>query len=368
MLILHVINNLNKGGAERLLVDNLPLYKSAEINVEVLQLSKQNSEPTYLELLQANGVKCHHLSSGILYNPLLIFKIVSFLTKNKFDIVHVHLFPALYWIAVASWFLPKKPKLIFTEHSTQNKRSKNSLLRPIERVIYGSYDHVVAISEQIRLKLNSWTQTPAKIELIRNGVNTKKFTDATSYDDNYFNEFFSIQKNSVKLLMTARFSYPKDHVSLVKAVSLLPENYYLILVGEGPNRQKVEELSRELGLSGRIVFAGFRNDVPSLMKSVDFNILSTEYEGMSGVSLEALASGTPFLGSDVAGVNDLVPDERYLFPAGSANEIAKKIQSIMNSPGMSESMRKDGLEHARNFDISIHIRKHRALYFGIINS
>lgn len=346
-----------------MLVDNLPLYKSAGVQVEVLQLSSHNSEPKYIELLQENGIKCRQISNGSLYNPFLIFKIVSFLAKNKVDIVHVHLFPALYWVAIASWFIPRKPKLIFTEHSTQNKRSKNSLLKPIEKVIYGTYDHVIAISDQIQKKLMIWTGSFEKIELIRNGVDSKKFINATSYDDSYFYESFSIPKNSVKLLMTARFSYPKDHTTLIKALSILPEHYYLILVGEGPNRQKVEELSRELSVSNRVVFAGFRNDVASLMKSVDINILSTEYEGMSGVSLEALASGTPFLGSDVAGVNDVVPDSRYLFQAGSAEGIAKSVGKIIRNSTLNTSMREDGISHALHFDISIHIQRHMHLYF-----
>lgn len=368
MHILHIINNLNKGGAERLLVDNLPLYKEAKINVEILQISNKNSEPTYIKLLQKGGVNCHHLSTGSLYNPILIIKLIRFLTAGKFDVVHVHLFPALYWVAIASWLIQRKPKLIFTEHSTQNKRSKNSLFKPVERIIYRSYDQIIAISDQIQQKLVNWTLVSEKIRLIRNGVDTEKFTNANRYDGSYFYESFSIPEDAVKILMTARFSYPKDHITLVSALSQLPDNYYLILVGEGPNKLTVEQHARQVGIHHRLIFAGFRNDIPSLMKSVDLNILSTEYEGMSGVSLEALASGTPFLGSDVPGINDLVPDSRYLFNTGVAEDLAQKIREVIEDDSLNTLMRKDGVKHALDFDVSINIREHLALYSKAVNS
>lgn len=368
MHILHVINDLNKGGAERLLVDNLPIYNKSGMNVEVLQISNKNSEPKYIELLQSNGVSCHHLSSTTLYNPLLIIKLVTFFRRQKFDVIHVHLFPALYWVAIASRFLDKKTKLVFTEHSTQNKRSRHSLLQPVEKAIYKCYDKIIAISEQINQKLVNWTSVPEKTITIRNGIDTKKFAEATRYDTDYFHREFAIPRNGIMLLMTARFSYPKDHTTLVKALHQLPDNYYLILVGEGPNREDIQSLAEQLKISHRVIFTGFRNDIPSLMKSVNVNILSTEYEGMSGVSLEALASGTPFIGSDVAGINDLVPDSRYLFVPGSPSDISEKIQQIISDTTLSNEMSIDGSRHAKGFDISIHVKKHYSLYYELINA
>ena len=365
MRILHIINNLNKGGAERLLVDNLPMYLKAGVHVEVLQLSGLHSEPQYVKILQDSGVICHSLAQSSLYNPTLVLKLTKFLSKNKFDIAHVHLFPAMYWVAIASKFLSKKPVLVFTEHSTQNKRSKNSLLKPVEKFIYKSYDRVIAISEQIQDRLVKWTGIPGKIKVIRNGVDTIRFQKAQKYDNLFWESEFSVPPRSVKLLMTARFSYPKDHATIVRALSKLPENHFLILVGEGPNKEEIKALSEEYGLGDRVIFAGFRNDVPSLMKSTDINILSTEYEGMSGVSLEAMASGQPFLGSDVPGINDLVPDSRYLFEAGNSEVIAKKVISIVSNPDLKTSMISDGLSHAAKFDINYTLKNHLELYSDI---
>ncbi|MCE7041268.1 glycosyltransferase [Dyadobacter sp. CY312] len=366
MRILHIINNLNKGGAERLLVDNLPLYIKADVHVEVLQLSELHSEPQYLKTLLDGGVKCHSLGQTSLYNPLLVMSLVKFLSQNRFDIVHVHLFPAMYWVAIASKFISQKPVLVFTEHSTQNKRSKNSLLKPLEIFIYRSYNSIIAISEQIKDKLISWTGFTDKIRVIRNGVDTLRFEQAPKYDDLFWTNEFSIPRGSVKMLMTARFSYPKDHATLVRALSQLPGNHFLILVGEGPNKEEIKALSLVQGVSERVIFAGFRNDVSSLMKSVDINILSTDYEGMSGVSLEALASGQPFLGSDVAGINDLVPDSRYLFAARNSDAAAQQITNIIANPALKTSMISDGLEHASKFDVNYTLNNHLKLYSEIV--
>lgn len=366
MKILHVINNLNKGGAERLLVDILPLYKNTEAEITLLQLSSKFSSSEYLELLAGKQVKVDSLSIGSLYSPALIFKLRSFISRNNFDVVHVHLFPSMYWVSFAAKLLSKRPVFVFTEHSTQNNRLNNKLFQPVDRFIYKSYDSIIAISEAISLKLKAWTGTPNKVELIRNGINTSYFSIAAVYDRSFFVKEFSIPEEATILLMTARFLYPKDHLTVVKALQQLPAGFHVIFAGEGANKEDVEQYVQNNGLQNKVHFAGFRTDVPSLMKSVDMNILSSRYEGMSGVTLEALAAGKPFLGSDVPGINDVVPDKKFVFEAGNETDLAQRIQEILSSEKVKQQMINDGIAFAKQFDVSIMIEKHIALYSRLI--
>jgi glycosyltransferase involved in cell wall biosynthesis len=363
MKVLHVINNLNKGGAERLLVDILPLYRDTEADVSVLQLSSKASSLEYLNLLTSRQVKVFSLGNGSLYNPLLILKLRSFIRKNKFDIVHAHLFPTMYWISLAFRLLGRnRPVLIFTEHSTQNNRINNPVLRPVDRFIYKKYDSVIAISEAIAAKLKAWMGNAPPVALIRNGVNTDHFSKASAYDAAFFSREFSIPEPAVKILMTARFLYPKDHLTVVKAIKLLPLNFHVIFAGEGAERAGVEQWVNDNGLNERVHFAGFRTDIPALMKSVDLNVLSSRYEGMSGVTLEALAAGKPFLGSDVPGINDVVPDNRFVFESGNENHLAAQAEHVLNNEKVKQQMVSEGLKFAQLFDVSIMIAQHIALY------
>jgi glycosyltransferase involved in cell wall biosynthesis len=366
MRLLHVINNLNKGGAERLLVDTLPMYSQTELEASVLQLNYNQSSEDYIQILEDSKVRCYTLGSDNIYSPVIAWKLYHFLKKKNYDVIHVHLFPALYWVSLIARLLSIK-KLVYTEHSTSNSRSRSPFLRFIEKWAYRPYDCVVAISDKIKIRLDNLVRTSEKIVVIRNGINVHKFSSADKYTPQFFEQEFRVPLGSVCLMMTARFAYPKDHKTLIDALHLLPKNYYLFLVGDGPDKNNVSNYVENSGLSSRVGFLGFRMDVASLMKSVHLNILSSKYEGMSGVTLEALSSGQLFLGSDVPGINDVVPDRRFLFASNDPVDLANKIITLTTgSLDENHCLTRVALNHVMKFDISKMISEHLALYKNIL--
>src|SRR5690625_3764482 len=126
MKILHVINSLNMGGAEKLVVETVPFYQRKQVSVDVLCLNKTETLLwTILKKDTKTGLK--GLTNGSVYNPLLIFKLMSYL--KRYDLVHGHLFPALYWLVLAKWLSFSKVKIVYTEHSTDNRRRTVSFFR-----------------------------------------------------------------------------------------------------------------------------------------------------------------------------------------------------------------------------------------------
>src|SRR6056297_1078254 len=115
MRVLHVINDLSSGGAEKLLEESLPLYKKHGVEVELLVINNKNN--VYEKNLIDNNIKIYSLNKFKIRNPLNIFLIIKVIIEGDFDIVHSHLFPAKYWVSIASIFLRmKKFKNITTEH------------------------------------------------------------------------------------------------------------------------------------------------------------------------------------------------------------------------------------------------------------
>ena len=98
MKILHLINNLNTGGAEKLLLETLPLYNQKGIKVDLLLLDGKDY-PFLKELNNQNCCTIYNLGKASAYNPFLIFKIIPYL--KRYDLIHAHLFPTLYWLAFA---------------------------------------------------------------------------------------------------------------------------------------------------------------------------------------------------------------------------------------------------------------------------
>jgi glycosyltransferase involved in cell wall biosynthesis len=360
--LLVVINSLEKGGAERLLVSSLPVLKKLNIDIEVLLLNAGNSVPSFISLLEESAIVIHDLKLSNIYNPIAILKIKRFLSNYKYDIVHVHLFPSLYWVSLASWFLNSKPILIYTEHSTSNKRRQYGYLRLLERVIYKNYEKIIAITDKVRENLSIWLKNNENIVVIHNGVDISNIDRSKKIDREAICFELGIPKESLLILMTAAFRTPKDQISVVKACQIWGSNYHLLFAGDGELRKATDESVKRLNLSTRIHFLGFRSDTYSLMKSVDLNILSSNYEGMSGVTLESLASGIPFLGSNVDGIRELVPNSGFLFDKGSSTDIAKKVGAILSDPALYHTMSIQGISQAAKYSLDAMADTYCALY------
>lgn len=362
MKILHYINNLGSGGAEKLLTEILPLIKQKGHEVTlVISNSKMNVEK-YENILNKLNIKIINLNTSF-YNPYQIMLLARLIVKGNYDIVHSHLFPSQYWLALASFFLPSNVIFIKTEHSNSNKRRKYFALRFLESFIYKRYHAIIAISENVKMNLDNWLTDHNNIIVIHNGVNINSLRN----EEQYPTELLS--KEFVNILMVGRFDgFIKDQMTLVKTMKFLPENYKLYFAGDGPKLEDIKIKVSELKLDHKLVFLGFKENIYGFMKGADFNILSTNYEGLSGVALESLASGKPFLGSDVIGVKDVVPDQSFLFKKGDALTLAKKIREISDNKSLKDELISKANSHVIRFDINIMTKKYLNLYDSLLRN
>lgn len=358
--ILQVINNLNTGGAEKLLLDTIPLYNIRGFEMDILVLNGIDS-PFLKELKKHNCCNIYSLGNGVVYNPLLIFKLIPYL--KKYDIMHVHLFPALYWMSIAKLVSLSSVKIIYTEHSTTNRRRGLILFRFIDKLIYRNYNKIISIAEEVDFNLKEYLRfSESRFELIQNGVNIKFFEYAKPYSKN---DFFS--KEDIIIIQVASFREQKDQLTLIKALKILPDNIKLLLVGEGDNRKNCEKITRDLELVSRVKFLGIRMDVPRLLKTADIIVLSSHHEGLSLASIEAMASGKPLIASDVPGLREIVKDAGILFKKGDEKELAKHILSLVNDEHYKLGIVKKCLSRAEQFDIKKMVNGYSKLYKRIVN-
>lgn len=368
MKVLVITNDISQGGGEKLLASSLPIFKKKGVDISLLLLNAKGSVPAFLSEIRSSGITIHDLGINSFYNPLCAWEIRKFLQANAFDIVHVHLFPALYWGGLAVSLLNVKPVLIFTEHSNHNKRRDRKYLQKIEQAAYSPYAAIIAITDSVNEKLSDWTGQGSKIETINNGVDLTTIANAPKLDRAALCAQLNIPTNAKLMLMAASFRYPKDQGAVIKACAILGNGYHLLLAGEGELKEKTQTLAVESGVNDQIHYLGFRTDISSLMKTVDLNILSSAYEGMSGVTLESLASGVPFLGSDVAGIREIVPDNSFLFAPGNEKDLAAKIESIFQSSDVPGKMAQKATAFVKKFDMEYMVDKYIRLYEKTMSS
>lgn len=357
MKVLHVINSLATGGAEKLLLESCTVYHQKGIEVHVLLLNGV-SHPFLEELKRNKSCTIHVLGMGSVYNPMLLLKIIPFL--KQYDCVHVHLFPSLYWVALAHVLSFSKAKLIYTEHSTTNNRRGNPFFKVLDRWAYSRYSAIVSITTKVQENLKKHLQFKYdnRFHIIQNGLNLSQIQSAQPY---LKTDFFE-DANVKIIIQVARFFEPKDHATLIKSLTLLPENYKLILVGDGVLKLNSEALVSQLKLENRVQFLGVRTDVLSLLKTADVIVLSSKYEGLSLSCIEGMASGKPFVASDVPGLQEVVKNAGVLFPLGDEKALANEIKKLMEDELYCNKIVAQCLSKSNEYDIQKMIDQYLNLY------
>lgn len=356
MRILHVITTLDTGGAERLMVDLLPRLIDMGNHVELLLFNGFGTP--FKKELEENGVQIHELyceafngkGSGV-NNPLNIFRLRRYL--SGYDIIHTHNTACQIYVPIARLLFMSHVKLATTEHNTTGRRRSIWWLRLFDKWVYRQYDEVVCIGDSTRDSLKRYLGRDCQTRVIYNGVNIDRFLRPIK-DISHQNHFV--------ITMVAGFRPQKDQDTLIKAFNHLPDNYYLKLVGEGEREAYLKKMCHELNLDDRISFMGARMDVPQILEQSDVVVLSSHWEGLSLSSIEGMASGRPFVASDVDGLRDIVRGAGMLFPHGDDLVLARSIQELCENPELYRNVAMACQERAKDYDISIMADRYNQLY------
>lgn len=165
-----------------------------------------------------------------------------------------------------------------------------------------------------------------------------------------------------RLVMAAAFRAAKDHETVICALHHLPDEYHLLLAGDGERRKMVEGFVESQNLSHRVHFLGNRQDVAAVLKTADVVVMSSHYEGFGLSAVEGFASGRPVVASDVPGLREIIGGAGILFPQGDAKSFAHQIITLDKNPELQQQTISKGLQRARLYDISTMVQKYYDIY------
>jgi len=366
MKILQIINSLGTGGAEKLLLDLLPKYNAQGIQMDILLL--WNNDHQFTNALQElDCCKVYILSESLrvkdVYKLSHIFKMKSIM--KDYDIAHVHLFPAQYFAVAANMLNGNKTKLVFTEHNTTNSRISKSYFKPLESFVYRRYQRLVCISPEIENIYKKYLKFPNEYyQIIENGVDLTSCKDIIPIPRSAIN--VNLSESDKLLVQVAGFRKQKDQDTVICALAELPEEYKLVLVGDGERRTILENLVNKNGLAHRVFFLGQRTDVLGIIKSCYLAIMSSHYEGFGIAALESMACGIPTVASNVKGLANVVQNGGVLFETGNVKELVTIIKKFDDS-FYYQSISENGIKRSEQYGINKMIQKHIELYRELYN-
>lgn len=355
MRVLQVIDSLSIGGAEVLLRDITPRFLLRGVDCEVVVLSRRSS-PIEVEL-QSAGVKVLDTGKLNLYSPSQVFPLAN--CMRGFDLVHVHLFPAQLWAALAAQ--RSKTRLVTTEHSTWNSR-RHWWFRLVDAFMYSRYAQIACISDASADELGRWCPSVKdKLRIVPNGIVVERFSGASPA------ALTPIGEGMIRAVFVGRLDPLKDHPTLLRALVSAPR-IHLLLLGDGPLRKSMEDLARDLGVADRVAFMGFRDDVPQILKACDLYVHSSISEGFGIAACEAMAAGLPVIATDIPGLAQLVRGAGILTPAGDYESLARALNTLVGSPETRSRMSEASRRRAQDFSIDRTVDGYVNMYEAVLQN
>ncbi len=357
MSILHVITSLHTGGAETLVVNLIPHFIDLGYEVGVVVFNGEETPLMKKLLHDCPDCKLYKLGHSY-YNPFYIIKLIWIM--RKYDIIHTHNSSPQLFVAIANIFYRKK--IVTTEHNTNNRKRNYWLLSMIDNWMYPRYDKIICISDQAKVNLLNYLKTTSlnSICTIYNGIDVKAFRNAHPIKEE--------KKEKFIVVMVAGFRPQKDQDTLIKAFSKLPpDKYKLWLIGDGERHEILYSLVRNLKLQQNVIFGGTCNNVPNILQTADIVVLSSHYEGLSLSNIEGMATGKPFVASDVEGIHEVTNGYGILFPHEDEDALAAIIKKLHDDKEYYQKVACKCFERAQEFDISKTVKAYSEVYKQLAN-
>jgi len=355
MKILFVITGLGYGGAETQLINIAINLKERGWDVNVISMIPPQ---TFIKELAAAGISVEtlNMSPGV-PDPRALMRLVKILRLWQPDVVHSHMVHANLLTRISRIFY-RIPVVISTAHNI-NEGGR------WREIAYRLTDCLTDITTNVsHAAVKRYIQVGAvpkgKIICIPNGIDTETFKPNQAVGSRVRNEL-GIKEGFVWLAV-GRFEAAKDYPNMLRAFKELTgkrPDVMLLLAGQGSLLEETMKLSNELGLKDKVRFLGIRRDVPEVMNAADAYVMSSAWEGLPMVLLEASACALPVVVTDVGGNCEIILDEKsgYIVPSQDTSALAR---AMLRMTDLSEAERKRMSEIGR-IHIEIHYRLERVV-------
>jgi glycosyltransferase involved in cell wall biosynthesis len=328
-----VVNNLDGGGLERVAIELMRGLDRTRFELSLICLDGRGRLFGAVDLPRDSVLVLHKRTTarlGMNVDVDVIWRIRRFLADRQIDVVHAHNLAPLTYAGAAARTLRHRPRIVYTEHSGGRAVAARTAgrARRMRTALYLRIpDLVVAVSIDLSRWLRDILHRSERLVVIHNGI------DATGYetfDAAAVRQSLGIPARAPVVGTVASLSTPKNLQLLLMAaaevVRSLPQCRFVI-AGDGPQRDALRAQANALGLDNHLLFLGYRPDVSAILSALDVFVLSSAWEGLPLVLLEAMAAGKPIVSTDVGGCREAVVDgvNGTLVPPGAAAALATAI-------------------------------------------
>jgi len=361
--VMHVLYYLSIGGLEQVVLNLIKKLNRQRYQPYVACLRETGGLKAELEQI---GVNVIEFNRGDGLDLKLPFDFARVLRREKIMILHTHdLGPYLYGALAAK--LARVPILVHTEHSYLTQNTK--ILKIAERVLSFGTDVIISDSLDVtRFLVKEQHINPKKIQTIYNGIDVSLFQ--TNTNGSSLKTMLGLPPEARIVGTVGRLVPVKDQRTLISAMVPIvsaDEKVHLALVGDGPLRDELTALARDLGIRSQVHFLGNRRDVHKLLPLFDVFVLPSLSEGLSLSLLEAMACHRPVITTNVGGNLEIIdrPEVGILVRPGDVAALTTEIRQMLYQPELAEKL---GRQARRQVEARFSLEKMAENYEAIYES
>jgi glycosyltransferase involved in cell wall biosynthesis len=357
----HLAEELSKKNNITLITTKFTDQKSYEIcnNVEVFRVP----------VCFRNDKNAATLLSMLSFFPSSLWRGYRLLTARQFDLIHsmfvIPSAPSGFMLA-KMFCLPHVLSILGGDIYDPSKRlspHKTVLLHTlVDKILTGS-DKIIGMSSDIIGRLTTYYSTSAQIELIPHGIERPVFAPKAREELGY-------DSKDILLVTVGRLIPRKAIHDLISALQSLNKNTKLLIIGDGPERQRLQEVAESLRVSDRTLFLGNVSEETKfqLLNIADMYVSATRHEGFGLVFLEAMAVGLPIVSYDNGGHMDFLSDNQsgFLVRLGNVCALIHRIKVLSEDTALRRRMGQWNRQRVEDYYIASCAAKYQALYEAVV--
>lgn len=322
--VLHILKTDGNGGAEKYIKDILiNLKKDYEF-----YLVYDNSGDNVYELINKYNIKNKNIKMRKAYDLKAVKELANYVKKEKINVIHTHFFQENAIAVLAKRLYNLKCKIIRTYHIENNA---NKLKTIIHNKIINSSDVIIAVSKYTYEYLVKKGVKKDKIQIVYNGLNFHKIRNKKNKLD--IRNDFNISEDEFLIGCVGRLSLEKGQSFLIDCINKIrDEKFKVLIIGNGEEKEKLNNKIEELKLQDKVYLTGFRKDILEVISSLDMLVAPSMHETLGYSVIEALACDIPVVATRVGGLPEIIDEDinGLLVEYNNITDMCDKIKYIIN--------------------------------------
>jgi glycosyltransferase involved in cell wall biosynthesis len=369
--VLHLRSSSGFYGAEGVIINLARASVTLGINSLIVDIKSSTNlqDKRFMEEAQKNGLQ----AKTVLCRGKIDIRTIGFIRKilkeSNISILHCHDYKANFLGRLATIFL--KTKTVATNHLWTNETFSLRLYEFFDAIILNFFDIVIAVSSQVAEEINSFLIFKKKLITVHNGIDLDKYS--LKSNSNSLRSEFKISAQNIIIGSIGRLSVQKGFLYLLEAFNKLSKENFdatLLIVGDGPLRNYLENKARSLDIKNKVIFTGARSDMHNIYSSLDIFVISSIKEGLPLVLLEALAMKKTVIATKVGGIPSVITHgiNGVLVKPRDAEGLACAMIDLLQDKNKAETLAYNARKSVEsNFSMNHMAKKYKDIYKTLLS-